>query len=172
MCIVLCTCAMCTLKTSASHTAAAGTYWTRDTSYGTYWSSVFGVQCSLPFTNMIIIVFLLLPFSFSFVNYSNERVSWKFRAFVCDMRCAMDDDTDHSTFNECRERRKKKKKKWEISLLATYVPSNSLRWYFSSIENCLSGSRRSRLDFFVESFFPNSGILEFFKLLIQNKFSY
>lgn len=38
----------------------------------------------------------------------------------------------------------------------TYVPSNSFRWYFSSI--CLSGSRASFFDFF-ESFLPKSGIL-------------
>lgn len=40
----------------------------------------------------------------------------------------------------------------------TYVPSNSFRLYFSSMENCLSGSRESRFAFFVESFFPNSGM--------------
>lgn len=41
----------------------------------------------------------------------------------------------------------------------TYVPNSSLRIYLSSMDNCLSGSLRSRFDFFVESFFPNSGIL-------------
>lgn len=49
----------------------------------------------------------------------------------------------------------------------TYVPSNSFKWYFSSMEICLSGSRV--LDFFVESFLPKRGI---FVKLVFVQFSF
>lgn len=147
---------MCTFEQKKTSATLPRRVWTVDT-YGQC-----GHPCALTTTNMIIqkknVFFpssaFLSPFPFSLVNHiiAMKRVAWKCGA--CDARQY--------------GRRQIKNKSW-IFMMTTYVPSNSLRWYFSSIENCLSGSRRSRLDFFVESFFPNSGILEFFKLLIQNK---
>lgn len=49
------------------------------------------------------------------------------------------------------------KLKWnQIRISNTHVPSSSFKLYLSSIKNCLSGSRFA---FFVESFFPNNGMV-------------
>lgn len=154
---VYCTLYMCTIKTSACHTAV--------------WTDTYGHPCSLTFTNMIIIMcavcmfffYLFSPFHFLLLiiiamNVWHENIAYAWVSEPCRWL-----DGRHGRSNG---------KNRTFFVLTTYVPSNSLRWYFSSIENCLSGSRRSRFDFFVESFFPNSGILEFFKLLFKDKFSY